>query len=84
MGEVADHLDLYEVKNMNVIRHAHSEWAANWKTGLESFYETYHLFFISHLSIIHHLFIKFKCGQFYLSFNNTHYFEFYLLFVKSF
>ena len=43
LGEVADHLDLYQVKNMNVIRHAHSEWAANWKTGLESFYETYHL-----------------------------------------
>ena len=46
LGEVADHLDLYDVKNMNVIRHAHSEWAANWKTGLESFYETYHLSFI--------------------------------------
>ena len=46
LGEVADHLDLYEVGNMNVIRHVHSEWAANWKTGLEAFYETYHLSFI--------------------------------------
>ena len=31
---------------MNVVRHAKSDWAANWKTGLESFYETYHLSFI--------------------------------------
>ena len=46
LGEVAEHLDLYDVGNMNVIRHVHSEWAANWKTGLEAFYETYHLSFI--------------------------------------
>ncbi|MFL2834477.1 MAG: SRPBCC family protein [Alphaproteobacteria bacterium] len=46
LGEVADHLDLYEVENMNVIRHVQSEWGANWKTGLEAFYETYHLSFI--------------------------------------
>ena len=46
LGEVAEHLDLYEINKMNVVRHAKSDWAANWKTGLESFYETYHLSFI--------------------------------------
>ncbi len=46
LGEVANHLDLYEIEKMNVIRHVQSEWAGNWKTGLEAFYETYHLSFI--------------------------------------
>jgi phenylpropionate dioxygenase-like ring-hydroxylating dioxygenase large terminal subunit len=46
LGDVAEHLDLYNVNNMNVIRHVHSDWAANWKTGLEAFYESYHLSYI--------------------------------------
>ena len=28
---------------MKVVRHVNSLWKANWKTGLEAFYETYHL-----------------------------------------
>ncbi|MEL7029225.1 MAG: aromatic ring-hydroxylating dioxygenase subunit alpha [Pseudomonadota bacterium] len=43
LGVVADHLDVYEIEKMHVIRHVSSEWAANWKTGVDAFYETYHL-----------------------------------------
>ena len=28
---------------MHCVRHTVSEWAANWKTGIDAFYETYHL-----------------------------------------
>ena len=28
---------------MNVIRHVRTEWMANWKTGVDAFYESYHL-----------------------------------------
>jgi phenylpropionate dioxygenase-like ring-hydroxylating dioxygenase large terminal subunit len=28
---------------MNVVRHVRSEWGANWKVGVEAFYESYHL-----------------------------------------
>ena len=28
---------------MVCVRHVVSEWAANWKTGVDAFYETYHL-----------------------------------------
>jgi len=28
---------------MHVVRHVRSEWRANWKTGVDAFYETYHL-----------------------------------------
>ena len=44
-GKVLE-VSINEINKMNVVRHAKSDWAANWKTGLESFYETYHLSFI--------------------------------------
>ena len=37
------YLDLYEIEKMNVVRHMRTEWLANWKTGVDAFYETYHL-----------------------------------------
>lgn len=36
-------LSSYEIDKMHVISHIRSEWAANWKTGLDAFYELYHL-----------------------------------------
>ena len=36
----------YKKDRYAALRNAKSDWAANWKTGLESFYETYHLSFI--------------------------------------
>lgn len=43
LGEVADHLALYDIGKMHVIQHKQSDWAANWKGGVDAFYETYHL-----------------------------------------
>ncbi len=43
LGVVADHLDAYEIGKMNVIQHKQSDWEANWKVGVDAFYETYHL-----------------------------------------
>lgn len=43
LGPVADQLALYDIGAMNVIQHKQSEWAANWKGGVEAFYEIYHL-----------------------------------------
>jgi len=37
------YLENYHLDEMFVIRHSISEWAANWKTGIDAFYETYHL-----------------------------------------
>ena len=37
------YLEGYHVDEMIVARHSISEWAANWKTGVDAFYETYHL-----------------------------------------
>jgi phenylpropionate dioxygenase-like ring-hydroxylating dioxygenase large terminal subunit len=37
------YLENYHLDEMFVVRHHISEWAANWKTGLDAFYETYHL-----------------------------------------
>ncbi len=37
------YIENYEIEKMNVVRHVRSEWLANWKTGIDSFYETYHL-----------------------------------------
>lgn len=37
------YIENYEIEKMNVVRHVRSEWLANWKTGVDSFYETYHL-----------------------------------------
>ena len=43
LGPVATYLDNYKIEEMKVVRHVNSLWKANWKTGLEAFYETYHL-----------------------------------------
>jgi carnitine monooxygenase subunit len=43
LGPIAEHLGLYDIEKMNVIQHKRSEWAANWKGGVDAFYETYHL-----------------------------------------
>ena len=37
------YLENYHLEEMFVVRHSISEWAANWKTGVDAFYETYHL-----------------------------------------
>lgn len=36
-------LELYQIDKMFAVRHVRSEWAANWKTGVDAFYELYHL-----------------------------------------
>jgi phenylpropionate dioxygenase-like ring-hydroxylating dioxygenase large terminal subunit len=43
LGPVARHMESFQVDKMHVARHVRSEWAANWKTGVDAFYETYHL-----------------------------------------
>ncbi|WP_340588836.1 aromatic ring-hydroxylating dioxygenase subunit alpha [Erythrobacter alti] len=43
LGEVADHLALYDISEMVVVQHKKSDWAANWKGGVDAFYEIYHL-----------------------------------------
>lgn len=43
LGIVADHLDTYRIADMVVVQHRQSDWAANWKGGVDAFYETYHL-----------------------------------------
>ncbi|MDH3434788.1 MAG: aromatic ring-hydroxylating dioxygenase subunit alpha [Gammaproteobacteria bacterium] len=37
------YLENYELDKMHCVRHVVSEWAANWKSGVDAFYETYHL-----------------------------------------
>lgn len=36
-------LEAYEIDKMVTVRHVRSEWAANWKTAVDAFYELYHL-----------------------------------------
>jgi len=43
IGLPEGYIEHYEIEKMNVVRHVRSEWAANWKTGIDAFYETYHL-----------------------------------------
>lgn len=43
LGIVAEYLELYDIPNMNVVQHKRSDWAANWKGGVDAFYEIYHL-----------------------------------------
>ncbi len=43
LGPVADQLELYDIGTMNVIQHKRSDWGANWKGGVDAFYEIYHL-----------------------------------------
>jgi carnitine monooxygenase subunit len=37
------YLEAYSIDRMNVVRHIRTEWLANWKVGVEAFYESYHL-----------------------------------------
>lgn len=43
IGLPPGYLEAYHLEEMFVVRHSISEWAANWKTGVDAFYETYHL-----------------------------------------
>ena len=43
LGPVGDQIALYEPATMNVIHHKQSAWGANWKGGVDAFYEIYHL-----------------------------------------
>jgi len=43
LGLPQGYLEAYNIDRMAVVRHVSSEWAANWKIGIEAFYETYHL-----------------------------------------
>lgn len=43
LGEIVDQLETYDIGSMNVIHHKQSEWGANWKGGVDAFYEIYHL-----------------------------------------
>ena len=43
LGLPAGYLERYRIDQMKVVRHVRTEWAANWKVGVEAFYETYHL-----------------------------------------
>jgi len=43
LGLPEGYLEAYELDKMHCVRHVVSEWAANWKTGVDAFYETYHL-----------------------------------------
>ena len=43
IGFPPGYIENYEIDRMHVVRHVRTEWRANWKTGVDAFYETYHL-----------------------------------------
>ena len=43
LGEILPMLETYEIDQMYVIQHRRSDWAANWKGGVDATYESYHL-----------------------------------------
>ncbi len=43
LGLPPGYLEAYRIDEMRVVRHVQTEWAANWKIGVEAFYESYHL-----------------------------------------
>ena len=43
LGTILPMLETYEIDRMHVVQHRRSDWAANWKGGIDAFYESYHL-----------------------------------------
>lgn len=43
LGTILPMLQTYEMEKMHVVQHRRSDWAANWKGGIDAFYESYHL-----------------------------------------
>ncbi len=43
IGLPAGYIENYQIDKMHAVRHVRSTWNANWKVGVDSFYETYHL-----------------------------------------
>jgi phenylpropionate dioxygenase-like ring-hydroxylating dioxygenase large terminal subunit len=43
LGLPPGYIENYEIDRMHVVHHVRSAWHANWKTGVDAFYETYHL-----------------------------------------
>lgn len=43
IGLPEGYLESYRIEDMFAVRHVSSEWAANWKNGIDAFYESYHL-----------------------------------------
>lgn len=43
LGLPSGYLEGYNIDKMKVVRHVQTEWLANWKIGVEAFYESYHL-----------------------------------------
>ncbi|RYD66108.1 MAG: aromatic ring-hydroxylating dioxygenase subunit alpha [Sphingomonadales bacterium] len=43
LGPILPMLETYRIGEMNPVQHRRSDWAANWKGGIDAFYESYHL-----------------------------------------
>ncbi len=43
IGLPRGYIENYEIDKMHAVRQVRSTWNANWKVGVDSFYETYHL-----------------------------------------
>ncbi|MEZ5498305.1 MAG: aromatic ring-hydroxylating dioxygenase subunit alpha [Steroidobacteraceae bacterium] len=43
LAPILSQLENYELREMHVVQHRRSDWAANWKGGIDAFYESYHL-----------------------------------------
>ena len=43
IGLPEGYIENYQIDRMHVVRHVRSVWHANWKIGVDAFYETYHL-----------------------------------------